>query len=119
MISFILGTLFGAVLAAFVILFWLRWQDIKFYFTEQVDQGGYKDSTKFIIEVRMRERWISHFLAMLKEMQYLGAVGSSRQLTFFADGDGDFRPSFKWDPGLPCDAEPIKNDCGHKYYDAG
>ncbi len=29
---------------------------------------------------------------MFEYMQYLGSIGSSRNCTFFADGDGSFRP---------------------------
>ena len=32
---------------------------------------------------------------MFKYMQHLGQMGSSRTCSFFADGDGDFRPKFK------------------------
>lgn len=75
---------------------------------------------KFTIEVEMQDRWVPYFLQMLKYMQFLGRAGASKQCTFFADGDGDFRPEFKWDPLLPTEVE---HDCcdrdGNKYYDAG
>ena len=45
----------------------------------------------------MNERWIPHFLAMLKQMEYLGNIGSSKNVVFYSDGDGDFRPKFEWD----------------------
>lgn len=36
-------------------------------------------------------------------MEYLGIVGSSRMCSFYADGDGDFRPkvSFDYPESLP------------------
>lgn len=54
-----------------------------------------ENTTKFRIECEMKDRWIPHFLAMLKYMEYLGNIGSSREVTLYADGDGDFRPKFK------------------------
>lgn len=74
---------------------------------------------KFKIECEMDERWTSHFLAMLKYMEYLGKVGSSRYVTFMADGDGDFRPKFKWDESLPSNAVARTDKDGDRFYDAG
>jgi hypothetical protein len=51
---------------------------------------------KFTIEVDMQDRWVGHFISMLKTMQYLGGIGSSRVVGFYADGDGDFRPKFNF-----------------------
>lgn len=59
---------------------------------------------EFTIKVKMRDRWIPHFLGMLKYMQLLGGVGASREIRFFADGDGDFRPKFEFD----IDIKPIE-----------
>lgn len=70
---------------------------------------------KFTIECEMNERWIPHFLGMLKRMQYLGNIGSSRNVTLFSDGDGDFYPKFNWDSTLPTPAEPKREN----FYDAG
>lgn len=50
----------------------------------------------FFIHARMGERWIPHFLAFLKQMQKNGEQGHSETLAFFSDGDGDFRPQFKF-----------------------
>jgi hypothetical protein len=50
----------------------------------------------FSVDVEMEERWAPQFLGMLREMQRLGDVGSSRMLRFYADGDGDYRPKFSW-----------------------
>lgn len=74
--------------------------------------------TTFTVKVTMKARWIPHFLAMLKQMQRLGEIGSSRGVHFFADGDGDFRPSFSWD--ITSDlATPKHETNGETYYDAG
>lgn len=51
---------------------------------------------EFNITCKMNERWAPHFLGMLKQMQRLGSVGSSRRVSIYADGDGDFRPKFEW-----------------------
>ena len=75
---------------------------------------------KFIIRVEMKYRWVPHFLAMLRYMQFLGSIGSSRKVSFYADGDGDFRPKFSWDNSLSDKADPIEGkDSGDYYYDAG
>ena len=74
---------------------------------------------KFTIECEMGDRWVSHFLVMLKYMQRLGNLGRSRRVTFYADGDGDFRPKFMWNELLPDNAEPISDDNGNRFYDAG
>lgn len=71
----------------------------------------------FNIKCTMSSRWIPCFLAMLKRMQYLGAIGSSSGLSFFSDGDGDYRPKFEWGEDLPdpdCD-----NNQHDDYFDAG
>ncbi len=77
------------------------------------------EKTTFTIEVTMQDRWIPHFLGMLKYMQYLGGIGSSREVAIYSDGDGDFRPTFKWDKSLPDEADPIKDKHGNRFYDAG
>jgi len=42
-------------------------------------------------------------IKMFKYMQYLGNIGSSRMCSFFADGDGSFKPkvSFEYPEELP------------------
>jgi len=63
----------------------------------------------FTITCTIRDRWIPHFLGMLKKMEYLGNIGASRRITFYSDGDGDYRPKFEWDEGkLPEPAKPLK-----------
>ena len=74
---------------------------------------------KFTIQCEMKARWVPHFLAMLKYMQLLGNVGASRQVSLYADGDGDFRPKFKWNIALRSDAKPKNDQGGNRLYDAG
>lgn len=74
---------------------------------------------KFTVECEMKDRWVPHFLAMLKYMEQLGKLGGSREVGIFADGDGDFHPEFQWDKGLPSEAEPARGVNGDRMYDAG
>lgn len=67
----------------------------------------------------MDKKWVPHFLAMLKYMQHLGSIGSSRSVTFFSDGDGGFRPKFEWEKGLPANVKPVYDTNGDRTYDAG
>lgn len=75
----------------------------------------------FTIKAKMEERWVSHFITLLKHMEYLGSTGSSQTLAFHADGDGDFRPKFAID--ISCKHEkPYKVDSKvnvQALYDAG
>lgn len=80
---------------------------------------GYNTLT-FDIKVTMKPRWVPHFLSMLKYMEQLGGLNSSRKVSFMADGNGDFRPRFEFpEELLPYRAEPVENEGGNKYYDAG
>lgn len=51
----------------------------------------------FNIEVTMNERWINDFCSMLEWMESCGKFGHSSIVGFYSDGDGDFRPKFKFD----------------------
>ena len=51
----------------------------------------------FNIEVTVEERWIPHLQSFLKHMEAMGDVGHSALVGFYADGDGDFRPTFNFD----------------------
>lgn len=53
----------------------------------------------FRVTCTMNARWARQFLGMLRTMQSLGSMGSSREVAIYADGDGDFRPKFEWDEG--------------------
>lgn len=60
-----------------------------------------EEAPRFTIECSMEERWIPHFLGMLKAMESFGSMGCSRRITFYSDGDGDYRPKFTWADTLP------------------
>lgn len=83
------------------------------------------DTETFLIKVTMQKRWIPHFLGLLKYMQNMGGVGSSRVAHFFCDGDGDFRPKFLYDfrdRVKPYDleiAEPRSIENEEPFFDAG
>jgi hypothetical protein len=77
------------------------------------------DVTEFTVKCSMKTRWVPHFLGMLKYMQQLGGLGSSRKVALYADGDGDFRPKFEWDASLPEVAKPVEDNGGDRFYDAG
>lgn len=74
---------------------------------------------KFKIDVDMPERWVPHFLSMLKYMEHLGSLGGSRKVCLYSDGDGDFNPKFNWHSSLNDKAEPVQDDNGDRLYDAG
>jgi len=85
-----------------------------------------EENLKFVIECEMKARWVPYFLSALKYMQKLGSWGSSRYVIFYADGDGDFRPRFKWNSNLPdiemsCEeiGQIIKISEGDRIFDAG
>lgn len=70
------------------------------------------------ITATMPERWMPQFLGMLKTMQDYGAVGMSRKVAIYSDGDGDFNPRFEWDAEVEL-AEPCSNIDGDVTFDAG
>lgn len=78
-----------------------------------------EDEVDFTIRVNMKKRWVPHFCSMLEYMQWLGSVGSSRRVSLYSDGDGDFRPKFEID--IPyMHAKPIDGEVsGNHVYDAG
>lgn len=74
---------------------------------------------KFQVDVEMEDRWAPYFVGMLKEMERLGSIGSSRGISFYADGDGDFHPKFSWPENIK-PARPITIDgSGNTLFDAG
>lgn len=80
---------------------------------------------EFTVRCRMHKQWVSPFLGMLRRMEYLGSIGQSRCVVFYADGDGDFRPNFSWVAGL-ADIPPAGVDArgfilgeGDKFFDRG
>ena len=77
----------------------------------------------FTINCKMEERWIASFIKMLDSMNYCGAIGHSEYVGLYADGDGDFRPTFDYDKVLSVIGDKpltIKNPSGQMtMYDAG
>jgi hypothetical protein len=77
-----------------------------------------EEEITFTIKCTMRKRWAPQLVSMLKRMQYLGAIGSSRKTAIYSDGDGDFRPRFEVDQEFP-EVEPTSEHRGSTLYDAG
>lgn len=77
------------------------------------------NTTEFVIKVKMQDRWIPHFLSMLKYMEYCGNIGHSERVGLYADGDGEFQPKFEWLKSLPDKAEPMFKSDRDRIYDAG
>ena len=63
--------------------------------TEQYKLTDDRDDATINVSMTMRKRWVPHVLGMLRKMEYLGNIGSSRWVCLYADGDGDYRPKFK------------------------
>lgn len=78
------------------------------------------ETTTFQLTCTVQTRWLPQFLGMLKQMQQLGSLGSSRDVIFFADGDGDYRPKFSWPDNLPAPSDPTETKPnGDTFFDAG
>jgi len=55
-----------------------------------------EEIVEFNIKVsNIKRRDAKRLHGLLRTMQYLGGIGASRVVTFYCDGDGDFRPKFK------------------------
>ncbi len=52
------------------------------------------EEVEFIINCKMKRSWMNTFCSFLKMMENFGHDGMSRDLIFYCDGDGDFRPKF-------------------------
>ena len=86
-------------------------------------EDGIND-TDFTIKCSMKDRWVPYFISFLKRMSADGEIGHSELIGFYADGDGDFRPKFKFDSSEVNDEFSNKKDPRHTtdsidYYDAG
>lgn len=53
-----------------------------------------EDQMTCTITCKMNREWMERFLKLLDVMQEDGEIGHSETLSFFADGDGTFRPWF-------------------------
>ncbi len=101
-----------------------RWeqeqQAVKFGY----DEKGHVEPTEieFTIKCKMRARWVPHFIGLLKLMQNLGNLGGSRMVSFYSDGDGDYRPKFEFEDKTPEPAPGVwKIEDGSEtcFFDAG
>lgn len=75
-----------------------------------------RNIVEFNVKIKMNRRWVSRFLGMLKYMEFLSKDNSSREVTFFAEGDKDFYAVFEWDKGLPSPANPTYDKAGNRVY---
>ena len=68
------------------------------------------DKIKMTIEVQVTKPQALALQAMFEYMTYLGAIGSSREVAFFADGDGGFRPNceFVFSEDIPPLSDKLK-----------
>lgn len=59
-------------------------------------KSGDKDDDQMTCTIicKMTREWMERFLKLLDVMQADGEIGHSETLSFFADGDGTFRPHF-------------------------
>ncbi len=73
----------------------------------------------FTVTCKMKRRWAEQFLGMLKHMQRLGSMGSSREIAFFSDGDGDYRPKFEYVAPLHAAEPRVVKPNGDVFFDAG
>jgi hypothetical protein len=74
----------------------------------------------FNVTFTMKRRWARQLIGMFTHMQRLGNWGSSRYVTLYVDGDGDFRPRFTFseigaEPSKPIETKPN----GDTIFDAG
>lgn len=60
------------------------------------NESGAREDVTFNVKCTMPKVWASHFQSFLKEMENYGRRGHSGQISFMADGDGNFRPKFKF-----------------------
>lgn len=58
--------------------------------------SGAREDVTFNVKCTMPKVWASHFQSFLKEMERYGQLGHSGQISFMADGDGNFKPKFKF-----------------------
>lgn len=56
-----------------------------------------KKHNKLILEIdNINQAQAIALIKMFEYMEFLGKAGMSRNCSFFADGDGDFRPKIKY-----------------------
>ena len=57
---------------------------------------GSREDVTFNVKCTMPKVWASHFQSFLKRMEWYGKLGHSGQIAFYSDGDGNYRPKFKF-----------------------
>lgn len=87
-------------------------------YIKQLHEQNENDESTFTIKCTMKNRWIPHFIGMLRGIEYNGKVGHSGKVGIYADGDGDFRPQFDISLDIKA-AKPIKDNNDEVLYDAG
>lgn len=60
------------------------------------NESGAREDVTFNVKCTMPKVWASHFQSFLREMESYGQRGHSGQISFMADGDGNFRPRFRF-----------------------
>lgn len=82
---------------------------------------GLEEVVEFDVHCKMKKCWANEFLSLLKDMQRLGEMGSSRFRGMYCDGDGDFRPKFTHNFAEFSETEPRKDtdDEDIWFWDAG
>lgn len=76
------------------------------------------ETRKFTIECEIPERWVNDFCTMLMTMQSFGRAGRSDVVGIYADGDGDFRPTFNINTPFE-ETAPLNYYTPKCIYDAG
>lgn len=74
---------------------------------------------KFTVECDMPERWVDDFCSFLKHLEHNGKIGHSALVGFYADGDGDFRPTFNISTDYTLTSGCSTNWTPETMYDAG
>lgn len=88
-----------------------------FNMQDLIDEEEASGTTEFTIHVEMKTRWKGHFCSMLKTMERLGNVGSSRDVAIMSDGDGDFQPKFRFSESF-AEKDPVSTE-PYILFDAG
>jgi len=83
-------------------------------------ENGDNEVVEFDIHCKMKKCWADEFLSFLQMIQRQGRSGHSSMVGFYADGDGDFRPTFETSFQFETKKElPGKGNTIECYFDAG
>lgn len=69
----------------------------------------------FTITATMDKHWVNTFCSMLKYMEHCGDIGHSSNITFYSDGDGDFRPKFNIDSPFEPNGFIFESENGQRF----